>query len=143
MGFFSSILGTLKEFMAVTAMLYHKLFFLGFESFHFLEGVISPNGLLLFFSVVVIFIDHSSLPAPFSFQFTLICMVNFCLTPFMKVSPPFSCLVCLFLSRLWPFLLLFGFFMQHLILANLFLGVSVFFSAFCMQLVQPAKTCSL
>ena len=63
MGFFSSILGTLKEFMAVTAMLYHKLF-LGFESLRFLERVISPN-VWLFFSVVVTFIDQSSLSAPF------------------------------------------------------------------------------
>lgn len=62
MGFFSSILGTLKEFMAVTAMLYHKLF-LGFESLHLLERVISPNGLFFF---PVTFIDQDSLPAPFS-----------------------------------------------------------------------------
>lgn len=62
MGFFSSILGTLKEFMALTAMLY-RIPFLGFESLHLREGVISPNALLL---SLLLSLDQSSISVPFS-----------------------------------------------------------------------------
>lgn len=99
MGFFSSILGTLKEFMAVTAMLYHKLF-LGFESLHLLERVISPNGLFFF---PVTFIDQDTLPAPFSSLWSAWWISVFLFIGFYESFFTFSCLVCLFLFRLWPF----------------------------------------
>ena len=70
MGFSCNILGTLMEFMAMTAMLYHCLF-LGFESLPWYWELFHQLRLLCFSSKVV-----WSLPASLSHSSAAICMVT-------------------------------------------------------------------
>lgn len=120
MGFSCNILGTLMEFMAMTAMLYHFLF-LGFESLPWYWELFHQLRLLCFSSNVV-----WCLPASLFHSSAAICMVTLMVSIYLLNYPtPISLCGSLFPHTLLAFL---SFWILHELefLAISFMGFSDF-----------------